>query len=842
MVSTNDPIESFMNSVQVVRDALSPLELGIRKAAKDLETCWGVSKNDHKATRDSDTDNSSEVSIFTVKKKSVSLGNSENRHCGVSEEKRKGFLSFKVPVRSLLRMFSMNLESGPRNGSDDKVGVSKKLLKEKETGNEDESCVNCLRFALTWSLLVNGFVQAFPSPFKTNKKRFQKAGDEDKEYLHLCKNGSKAKVSGELKQRELKVQSVKGYQNVNEKGKTEKHVSIECFIGFLFDLLIQNLQKFDQSLQERNVKGCKNNCSNSTPAPSQFDHLTAIMSIWEGQKVHVDGFLGNLSFARVGGVPSSIVGVSSSVNEEGDDGVSSAPTNSTEDTGGSSPQKLASGILSIPLSNVERLRSTLSTVSFTELIELVQQLGRSSKEYPDKKKLFSVQDFFRYTEAEGRRFFEELDRDGDGQVTLEDLEIALRKRKLPRKYAREFMHRTRSHLFSKSFGWKQFLSLMEQKEPTILRAYTSLCLSKSGTLQKSEILASLKNAGLPANEDNAVAMMRFLNADTEESISYGHFRNFMLLLPPDRLQDDPRNIWFEAATVVAVAPPVEIPAGSVLRSALAGGLSCALSCSLMHPVDTIKTRVQASTLTFPEIISKLPQIGVRGLYRGSIPAIWGQFSSHGLRTGIFEATKLVLINVAPTLPDIQVQSVASFCSTFLGTAVRIPCEVLKQRLQAGLFDNVGQAIVGTWQQDGLKGFFRGTGATLFREVPFYVAGMCLYGESKKVAQQLLRRELEPWETIAVGALSGGLTAVITTPFDVMKTRMMTAPPGRTVSMSFIAFSILRHEGPLGLFKGAVPRFFWIAPLGAMNFAGYELARKAMDKNEEAARAAVSEKS
>nr|ACN26440.1 unknown [Zea mays] len=135
------------------------------------------------------------------------------------------------------------------------------------------------------------------------------------------------------------------------------------------------------------------------------------------------------------------------------------------------------------------------------------------------------------------------------------------------------------------------------------------------------------------------------------------------------------------------------------------------------------------------------------------------------------------------------------------------------------------------RQDGPKGFFRGTGATLCREVPFYVAGMCLYAEAKKAAQHVLRRDLEAWEIVAVGALSGGLAAIVTTPFDVMKTRMMTAPPGTPVSMQMIIFSILRNEGPLGLFKGAIPRFFWIAPLGAMNFAGYELAKKAMIKDE-----------
>eukprot|EP00243_Klebsormidium_subtile_P014034 TRINITY_DN969_c0_g2_i1.p1 TRINITY_DN969_c0_g2~~TRINITY_DN969_c0_g2_i1.p1 ORF type:complete len:425 (-),score=90.37 TRINITY_DN969_c0_g2_i1:338-1462(-) len=33
---------------------------------------------------------------------------------------------------------------------------------------------------------------------------------------------------------------------------------------------------------------------------------------------------------------------------------------------------------------------------------------------------------------------------------------------------------------------------------------------------------------------------------------------------------------------------------------------------------------------------------------------------------------------------------------------------------------------------------------------------------------------------------------------------------------------------MALYKGALPRFFWIAPLGAMNFAGYELAKRAME--------------
>ncbi|KAH6804867.1 mitochondrial substrate carrier family protein [Perilla frutescens var. frutescens] len=554
---------------------------------------------------------------------------------------------------------------------------------------------------------------------------------------------------------------------------------------FLFDRL-SHFPKFDVFVQDHE---CKNT-------------LKALTGYLKGKRVCRDGFFANLRFARIG-VPS--------VKDVEEEYCSSEVIGS---------EKLGN----------ELLRNRFfKCVSMTELVELLPQIRRSSKE------LLSVEDFFRYTEAEGmssistwKRFFEELDRDGDGQVTLEDLEIAMASRNLPRRYAKEFLQRTRTRFFSKSFGWREFLSVMEQKEPTILRAYTSLRLSKSRTPQKDEIFASLENAGLSAHEDNATAMMQFLNADDKESKSYGHFRNFMVLLPSNHLPEKPRRNGSRRDTV-ADAPRVEIQTDSVLKTALAGGISCSFSTFLMHPIDTVKTQVQASsTLSFAEILSKLPQLGLRGLYMGSIPAIVGQFSSHGLRTGICEVTKIVLINVAPTLPEIQVESAGSFLGTFLGTTMRIPCEVLKQRLQAGQFNHVGEAMVGIWQQDGLNGFFRGTGMTLCRELPFYVAGSGLYAESKKAVRKLLGRELEPWETIAVGAISGGLTAVMTTPFDVIKTRMMTALQGEPVTMSVIALSILRHEGPLGLFRGAVPRFFWVAPLGAINFAGYDLIRKAMD--------------
>lgn len=125
----------------------------------------------------------------------------------------------------------------------------------------------------------------------------------------------------------------------------------------------------------------------------------------------------------------------------------------------------------------------------------------------------------------------------------------------------------------------------------------------------------------------------------------------------------------------------------LVRAALAGGLSSGLSTLMMHPLDTLKTRVQSIPgASIASVAREVPQMGRRALYRGIVPAGTGAFSSHGIRTCAYEGALIAMSSVG--IPFLQAQPAASFLGTLVGTTVRIPCEVLKQQLQRGNHANV----------------------------------------------------------------------------------------------------------------------------------------------------------
>ncbi|THU48322.1 hypothetical protein C4D60_Mb09t25010 [Musa balbisiana] len=81
-----------------------------------------------------------------------------------------------------------------------------------------------------------------------------------------------------------------------------------------------------------------------------------------------------------------------------------------------------------------------------------------------------------------------------------------------------------------------------------------------------------------------------------------------------------------------------------------------------------------------------------------------------------------------------------------------------------------------------------------------------------------QRELSDPENAIIGAFAGALTGAITTPLDVLKTRLMVqGSANQYKGIISCAQAILKEEGPAAFFKGIGPRVLWIGIGGSIFF-------------------------
>ena len=76
-------------------------------------------------------------------------------------------------------------------------------------------------------------------------------------------------------------------------------------------------------------------------------------------------------------------------------------------------------------------------------------------------------------------------------------------------------------------------------------------------------------------------------------------------------------------------------------------------------------------------------------------------------------------------------------------------------------------------KEGVRGMYAGYSSFLLRDLPFDAIQFCVYEQAKSVWQLAVGRELTTPEIGTIGALAGAFTGFITTPLDVLKTRLMT---------------------------------------------------------------------
>jgi solute carrier family 25 (mitochondrial S-adenosylmethionine transporter), member 26 len=239
------------------------------------------------------------------------------------------------------------------------------------------------------------------------------------------------------------------------------------------------------------------------------------------------------------------------------------------------------------------------------------------------------------------------------------------------------------------------------------------------------------------------------------------------------------------------------------KNFISGGFALSTAFAVMHPLDTIKTQLQTNTLNFK-------QLG-RGFYSSFLLA----FPQGGLRLMTYEYTKKQLLEY--TGMNIGVASAFGACvGDTVSSIVKVPREVITCRLQSGMGRNAVSTAKSIVNEQGMLGLFRGFWSTTFRDWPFMIILFSSYESMKEhhhyFTYNPATRQIEDIEDEGIsslkstifGGISGGLAGFLTTPFDVIKTNIMTSD---TIGMKEAAKKVYR-QGATKFFTGGMTRSVW----------------------------------
>ncbi|TRZ13740.1 hypothetical protein HGM15179_013349 [Zosterops borbonicus] len=170
-----------------------------------------------------------------------------------------------------------------------------------------------------------------------------------------------------------------------------------------------------------------------------------------------------------------------------------------------------------------------------------------------------------------------------------------------------------------------------------------------------------------------------------------------------------------------------------------------------------------------------------------------------------------------------------------------PLELIRTKMQSQQlsYRELRLCIQSAVAQDGWLSLWRGWGPTVLRDVPF----SALYWFNYELVRTWLCRQ--PWldgATFTVsftsGAISGTVAAVLTLPFDVVKTQRQIELGDSEVhpvtaskpSSTWLLMQRIRAEsGTRGLFAGFLPRVIKVAPACAIMISTYEFGKSFFQK-------------
>lgn len=276
------------------------------------------------------------------------------------------------------------------------------------------------------------------------------------------------------------------------------------------------------------------------------------------------------------------------------------------------------------------------------------------------------------------------------------------------------------------------------------------------------------------------------------------------------------------------APPAAPP---IWVRFLAGTFSGAALVIVGHPLDTLRVRLQTSTVTLSSAVASIVrEHGVRGFYRGFAPPLVLTGAVNTVLWGSTFAAMDALASAGFGTPTSRAV-VAAIPASFVSSLIVTPMELLKTRQQTaqGARSVPLRALMRSVLADeGLtRGLYRGWTMVLGARI---CGGWAYFGGNTYFLNLFNESLLPPGtstlartrNTLLAGGLAGMGFWVFALPFDTVKTRVMASGSAHAGPLA-CAKHLVATEGVRAFYSGWQPAMLRAFPANAAAFTAFDIA-------------------
>ena len=261
-----------------------------------------------------------------------------------------------------------------------------------------------------------------------------------------------------------------------------------------------------------------------------------------------------------------------------------------------------------------------------------------------------------------------------------------------------------------------------------------------------------------------------------------------------------------------------------------GGVAGSVGATLVYPIDLVKTRMQnqrsnvvGEALMYKNSLDCAKKVmqneGFFGFYSGLVPQLLGVAPEKAIKLTVNDLVRSLTMDKDGRVPvpaEILAGSVAGASQVVFTN----PLEIVKIRLQvqgevSSDPSQVRKGALTIIRRLGLLGLYKGAGACLLRDIPFSAIYFPMYAHLKKdLFGEAPGVKLTFGQLISAASIAGIPAAFLTTPADVIKTRLQVeARKGQATYKGIMdcASQILRKESPSAFFKGSLARVLRSSP-------------------------------